>query len=235
MTNQESEPAKMMMTVVEIDMESYMNKPAITSRGKCYLVKDDKVVGTMRVVSTRSIGTGGLYGDTFLEPSDDAAKEFFKDDFTIPLFGQITRLQYFGVTGEPGIGFDDEPEDRHKGTRVVDCLDFDFGICHESFSHIEGFGKSLTPNNSVVKNFDKYVELKDEDGYVPFNEYRELGQNQYASRYTHGRLEHLGFPNLGDGLRWKNRESGNYHRILIHIDDLSVFHSRYHRFRNGTL
>ena len=79
-------------------------------------------------------------------------------------------------------------------------------------------------------NLDKYILLQDDDGFVPFNYYRELGQNQYASRYAHGRIE--GYPNLGEGLRWKNHTSGNYLKLAIHIDDLAEFHNRVTTYLN---
>jgi hypothetical protein len=82
-------------------------------------------------------------------------------------------------------------------------------------------------------SFEKYPELQDEDGFVPFNNFRELGQNQYAARYADDSLDRFGYPNLGIGLRWKNLESGNYHDLKIHIDDLAEFHDRVNRHRNG--
>jgi hypothetical protein len=71
---------------------------------------------------------------------------------------------------------------------------------------------------------DTYLNREDEDGYVPFNEDRRLGSNQYVSRYVDGRH---GEPNLGEGLRWKFKgDSSNYHFIRIHRDDLEEFHNR---------
>jgi len=70
---------------------------------------------------------------------------------------------------------------------------------------------------------DHYLEHVDEDGYVPFNKDRRLGQNQYASRYADGRVES---PDLGAGLRWRNLDRGDYHFIRIHRDDLTTFHER---------
>lgn len=69
----------------------------------------------------------------------------------------------------------------------------------------------------------RYLEGVDEDGYVSFNKDRRLGQNQYASRYTDGRV---GSPNLGADLRWRNLDRGDYHFIRIHRDDLLTFHAR---------
>ena len=67
-----------------------------------------------------------------------------------------------------------------------------------------------------------YLAEADEDGYVPFNGDRRLGQNQYISRYANGSL---GNPDLGAGLRWKGDPS-DYHFLLIHKDDLLTFHQR---------
>lgn len=71
-----------------------------------------------------------------------------------------------------------------------------------------------------------YREEIDADGYVPFNEDRRLGQNQYAARHVRG--DH-GSANLGEGLRFRlgaYERHGDYHDIRIHIDDLAEFHER---------
>ena len=68
-----------------------------------------------------------------------------------------------------------------------------------------------------------YNNQADADGYVAFNADRRLGQNQSASRYADGAHDS---PNLGSDLRWKNLDSGNYHDLLIHKDDLVTFHAR---------
>ena len=75
-----------------------------------------------------------------------------------------------------------------------------------------------------------YLRKEDEDGYVPFNEDRRLGQNQYASHYARGILRS---PDLGQGLRWKHLDDkgGDYHRIRIHKDDLETFHRRVEAYR----
>lgn len=67
-----------------------------------------------------------------------------------------------------------------------------------------------------------YLREEDEDGYVPFNLDRRLGQNQYASRYADGRH---GSRALGGDLRWKG-DPKDYHFLRIHKDDLMVFHQR---------
>jgi len=70
---------------------------------------------------------------------------------------------------------------------------------------------------------ERYLANMDEEGYVPFNADRRLGQNQYASRFASGKQDSL---NLGQGLRWKNLESGSYHDLMIHNEDLVEFHRR---------
>lgn len=66
-----------------------------------------------------------------------------------------------------------------------------------------------------------------EFGDVCRNECRE--QAQYGSRYIDGRL---GYPNLGEGLRFRARYGGpldtsDYHFIDIHKDDVEEFVARY--------
>lgn len=74
---------------------------------------------------------------------------------------------------------------------------------------------------------ESYLSEIDEDGYVPFNRDRRLGQNQYASRFVDGRLDS---PDLGQGLRFR-QDHGDYHSIRIHRDDLEEFHRRVAAFR----
>ena len=70
----------------------------------------------------------------------------------------------------------------------------------------------------------------DKDGFVKFGDISrgEIGQQcQYASRYVYGAIE--GYPNLGDGLRFKEYEEGknNYNALQIHIEDVPEFIKRY--------
>ena len=67
-----------------------------------------------------------------------------------------------------------------------------------------------------------YLKDQDENGYVPFNKDRRLGQNQYASRYADGRH---GSPDLGRGMDWDG-DTSNYHFLRIHKSDLVEFHRR---------
>tara|TARA_B100000929_G_scaffold33562_2_gene24295 strand:- start:2499 stop:2798 length:300 start_codon:yes stop_codon:yes gene_type:complete len=75
---------------------------------------------------------------------------------------------------------------------------------------------------------EAYLRHEDEEGYVPFNHDRRLGQNQYASRYARGILD---TPDLGQGLRWKGIDRGDYHFIRIHKDDLETFHRRVNAYK----
>ncbi len=61
----------------------------------------------------------------------------------------------------------------------------------------------------------------------------QLGQQcQYASRYIDGRIE--GYPALGEGLRFKELDSGSYHSIRIHRDDIPEFVRRYREHTGQT-
>lgn len=67
--------------------------------------------------------------------------------------------------------------------------------------------------------------------YVSFGDVArgQLGEQcQYASRYIQGKL---GYECLGDGLRFQNLNTGNYHEIQIHQDDVAEFVRRYKQLR----
>lgn len=53
-------------------------------------------------------------------------------------------------------------------------------------------------------------------------------QCQYASRFVDGRH---GYPNLGDGLRFRGRTT-DYHTLMIHRDDVETFVDRVAAWRN---
>jgi len=59
-------------------------------------------------------------------------------------------------------------------------------------------------------------------------------QCQYASRYVTGVA---GFPNLSEGLRFRNVSPANYHNIEIHRDDVAEFVKRVqdHRRARGQI
>lgn len=87
----------------------------------------------------------------------------------------------------------------------------------------------------------------DEDGYVNFGDVsrNELGmQCQYGARYLANRNEGVFSEahELGRGLRFKNLDVGNYHGIMVHIDDIPELVRRYkewkkeyHRIYSGRL
>lgn len=71
------------------------------------------------------------------------------------------------------------------------------------------------------------------DEYLDFGELcrRELGmQCQYGSYYLEGIG---GRPNLGAGLRFIEKNPGNYHSIRIHKDDWPIFVERVRRNQQG--
>lgn len=80
-----------------------------------------------------------------------------------------------------------------------------------------------------------YVREIDEDGYVPFNADRRLGQNQYASRHLTGMpgYENLTLDYNGKILRFKGLDGKSYHDIRVHIDDLGWLHYNFQRHREG--
>lgn len=83
---------------------------------------------------------------------------------------------------------------------------------------------------------NEFSEDADADGYVRFGPVarsRMGEQCQYASRYIGGRME--GYPALGEGLRFKNVASGNYHNIRIHLDDIDEFVRRYREYEKSRL
>ena len=70
---------------------------------------------------------------------------------------------------------------------------------------------------------------QNDDEYISFGDFARnvLGQQcQYASRYVDGRL---GSANLGIGLRFKELDTGSYHDIKIHKDDVGIFEQRYRK------
>lgn len=70
----------------------------------------------------------------------------------------------------------------------------------------------------------------DSEGFVNFGEVSRgilSRQAQYGSQFIHGSIE--GYPNLGQGLRFKG-DPYDYHNVRIHKDDIEEFARRYSAF-----
>lgn len=139
------------VTVVKVDIESWLRNPAVRSSSDLYLIQGNKIIGNIQFAGGRGFPGGhSLYEFVSIEPADDATRDFFKDDIGW-IDGRLYGLKYSGVDGSPYIEHD-EDEGRHKDTRIVDKLYFDFGICHPSFKDVEGFDnyhKRPKPRNHV--------------------------------------------------------------------------------------
>jgi hypothetical protein len=84
------------------------------------------------------------------------------------------------------------------------------------------------------------ARIDSKPGFVDFGDVardRCNQQCQYASRYINinGKNTDRGYPQLGLGLRFENLDTGCYHDILIHADDVEEFVRRYkdHRAKTG--
>lgn len=106
---------------------------------------------------------------------------------------------------------------KHEVEVLQTMEDFELRVVLMILQNPERCAEVLQP-----KWVQRYLEDQDEEGYVPFNADRRLGQNQYASRKLDGRH---GSPNLGEGLRIKMGR--DYHDHRIHRDDLVEFHDRF--------
>ena len=101
-----------------------------------YIIHDDVIVGVGQVVTFNG------YCDYGVKMIDDSSREFFKG-YEIPeLLGFRGTFWHYDEDGNPSRHYEDEPEDFHKGTKVVDKIAFDFGFCPEQFKSVEGCGKS---------------------------------------------------------------------------------------------
>jgi hypothetical protein len=72
----------------------------------------------------------------------------------------------------------------------------------------------------------------DSEGYVNFGDVSRGGlgiQCQYGSRYVTGVFED--YPNLGEGLRFKNLSCNHWHGIRIHHEDVPALLKRYSEYR----
>lgn len=93
---------------------------------------------------------------------------------------------------------------------------------------------NLTANISDIAEMEPvWLEAykQDEDGYVLFNQDQRLGQNQYASQYVQGTASSAC---LGEGLRWKDADKGDYDALKIHAEDAAEFHRRHQLYKEAT-
>lgn len=131
---------------VEVDIESWLRRPAVTSRNELYLIDGTKVIGKVRKVSATSHpNRSGLYTRVSVDPDDDATKDYFNNDEFFQTTGMLF-LKFDGIFGERWTDIDDP---RYLDLKVVDCIEFDFGICHPSFSDVEGFDSHHKKQNSL--------------------------------------------------------------------------------------
>ena len=81
----------------------------------------------------------------------------------------------------------------------------------------------------------KKQQIKMDDEYIDFGDFARKvlkQQCQYASYYITGKH---GDPNLGIGLRFKDINTGSYHDIKIHKDDIGIFEQRYRKHKEDLL
>ena len=111
---------------------------AVESVGKPVLfIKDNKIVGK----GISQMAMDGIVGVCVV---DDAAKEFFKDDYAVKILGwKSTFFHYFTHDGTPAMWYEDEPDGRHLGTRVVDEFSFRWGMVPESFKDVDGHRSAI--------------------------------------------------------------------------------------------
>jgi hypothetical protein len=140
----------MMMTILDIDssVDEWFEKPAVTSRGKMYLVENNTVIGKVRTASAICY-PNGLYERVSIQPDDEATREFFKNDPGM-IDGGLYGVKYNGVTGDRYIADDEDPNTiLYTETRVVDCFDFEWGLCHSSFKDVVGFDSYHREQNKL--------------------------------------------------------------------------------------
>jgi hypothetical protein len=123
-----------------------------------------------------------------------------------------------------------------------------FGKVQPNQAWISEMYMDLLTSNKVVEKTDTSEECADgmmaflvdiihpefhDEGYSQFGDFsrERLGQQcQYGSRYITGKLDN--YPALGEGLRFKNLDRGDYHSIRIHRDDMDEFERRYKAYRD---
>lgn len=135
----------MMMNILDVE---WINKPAVTSRGHMYLIENNKVIGKVRRASA-ACNPNGTYGRVEIQPDDDATRDYFKNDPGM-IDGHLYCVRYHGITGDRYIGDHDDPDSiLYEDTRVVDCLYFDWGLCHSSFKDVKGFDSYHAEQNKL--------------------------------------------------------------------------------------
>jgi hypothetical protein len=137
-------------TVVEVDIESWLHRPAVTSRGEMYLIDGKKVIGKVRLVSARGLGSSGLYETVSITPGDENTKAYFKEYENIWIADTLF-LKFDGVFGyiHSSQDLDDYLMEKFEKLRIVDQREFDFGICHPFFSDVEGFDNYHKAQNKL--------------------------------------------------------------------------------------
>ena len=104
-------------------------------------------------------------------------------------------------------------------------------ICDQLFREGIVVDVESEDEDGLVKRHDVHLECTGQD-YVKFGDivaHGHLdGQTQYISRYIDGKID--GWPNLGEGLRFKG-DPGNYHDVTIHKDDVDEFVRRVREHR----
>lgn len=133
---------------------------AIESTGKTtVLIKDNKVVGEVRIVTI----CGSICG---VQMIDEACKELVKDTKQIGIWSKTAnetvkfdpyRFAYFHFLMTDGIYIGDfiahneyrELEDALKGTRIVDKFLFDYGFAPSEFANVEGYASIRNGNKKA--------------------------------------------------------------------------------------
>jgi len=140
----------MMMTVLEVDIESWLRRPAVTSRREMYLIDGKKLIGKVRMTAGRGSKFSDRYESVSIHPEDQSAEEYLKE-YEKFWIGDMFFLKFDGIFGY--IRADQEIDDdlmiKSENLRVVDRFEFDFGICHPFFSDVEGFDSYHKEQNKL--------------------------------------------------------------------------------------
>lgn len=146
-----SEENTMQCLVIDVDIESWINRPAVTSRGEMYLIDGSKLIGKLRRASARyHRGGSGLYETVTIQPDDDTTRNYFKE-YEQLWVDDMLFLKFDGVLGciHSTQELDEDLMEKFEDLRIVDTLDFDLGICHPFFSSVEGFASYRKAQNRL--------------------------------------------------------------------------------------